>query len=151
MYRREREVEVAAENKRFAVVDGALLSKDGTTLYRSPAGLRAAEWRVPDSVERIAAGAIESDTLETIVAPSVKEVDASAISATNLKTVVFSEKLRRFPVTGIARYTRVALDLVVKIPSDASIFRSEQSSAELRRFKIENVAPTETDADGKAE
>jgi hypothetical protein len=145
----EREVEVAAENKRFSVVDGALLSKDGTTLYRSPAGLRATEWRVPDSVERIARGAIESDTLETIVAPSVKYVDAGAISATNLKTVVFSEKLRRFPVTGITPYTRVALDLVVKIPSDASIFRSEQTSAELRRFKIENVASSETDADGK--
>ena len=145
----EREVEVAVENKRFSVVDGALLSKDGTTLYRSPVGLRATEWRVPDSVERIARGAIETDSLETLVAPSVKYVDESAISAPNLKTIVFSEKLRRFPVTGITPYTRVALDLVVKIPSDASIFRSEQTSAELRRFKIENVASSATDSDGK--
>ncbi|MBP3556738.1 MAG: leucine-rich repeat domain-containing protein [Thermoguttaceae bacterium] len=145
----EREVEVAVENKRFSVVDGALLSKDGTTLYLFPSGLRSTEWRVPDSVERIARGSIVSDSLETLVAPSVKDVDASAISAPNLKTVVFSEKLRRFPVAAITRYTGVALNLVVKIPSDAKIFRSEQTSAELRRFKIENVPSTETDADDK--
>ena len=144
-----RKVEVAPDNERFSVVNEMLLSKDGKTLYRY-FGDDATELRLPASVETIEKNAIFSFTIEVLAAPGVKNVVSDAVKAARLKTDVFSEKLETFSAKGIK--TNEGPNMVVKIPTDAKIFRSDDASAGLRRFKIENVEPTKTndaaDSDG---
>ena len=91
-------VEVAEGNATYRSVDGALLSKDGKTLYRVARKGGATERVIPEGVERIAAGAIGDDRLTTrlTIPASVKRIDARAFGdCDSLKTIEIPASVER--------------------------------------------------------
>ena len=57
------------ENLFFKSVDGVVFSKDGTTLYKYPAGKEGTEYRVPEGVKIIGDSAFAHSTLKEIILP----------------------------------------------------------------------------------
>lgn len=57
------------ENPFFKSVDGVVFSKDGTTLYKYPAGKEGTEYRVPEGVKIIGDSAFAHSTLKEIILP----------------------------------------------------------------------------------
>jgi len=73
-------IEVEAGNKAVKVVDGALLSQDGKTLFRLPPALKLKSYKIPDGVEIIERAALGgNETLESVEIPaSVTTIKANA-------------------------------------------------------------------------
>ena len=61
--------EVPADHPLYKTVDGALLSRDGKTLYAYPNGRTDAHWDVPAGVERIECRAFDNEYLKTLSLP----------------------------------------------------------------------------------
>lgn len=57
------------ENPFFKSVDGVVFSKDGTTLYKYPAGKEGTEYRVPEGVKIIGDSAFAHSSLKEIILP----------------------------------------------------------------------------------
>lgn len=75
------EFEVDPENPRYKSVDGALLSKDGKTLYRYSSARPDASFKIPDGVERVAKRAFVDARLETVEFPaSLKAIEENAFA-----------------------------------------------------------------------
>ncbi len=73
-------IEVEEGNEAVKVVDGALLSKDGKSLFRVPSALKLTSYKIPDGVEIIERAALGGNvTLETVEIPAtVKTIEPNA-------------------------------------------------------------------------
>ena len=83
-------IEIAPESPYFKNVDGAVLSKDGKTLYWVPGRKTLTEYVVPDGVETIVARAFYGrEALTTVRFPkSLKTIEADAFRSCHLLTQV---------------------------------------------------------------
>ncbi|MBR4976766.1 MAG: leucine-rich repeat protein, partial [Thermoguttaceae bacterium] len=64
-------IEIEEGNKAFKIVDGALLSADGKTLYRVDASAKGPTWKIPDGVRVVARSAFRGN--KTFVSLEIPE------------------------------------------------------------------------------
>ncbi|MBR2004481.1 MAG: leucine-rich repeat domain-containing protein, partial [Thermoguttaceae bacterium] len=64
-------VEIEAGNQAFKIVDGAVLSVDGKTLYYRPAKASGTSWKIPESVRVVVRGALANN--ESLVSVEIPE------------------------------------------------------------------------------
>ena len=99
-------IEVSPNHPTLKVVDGVLLDKEGKRLICYPMGREAAEYAVPEGVERIGWGAFSKGTwLKRIVLPdSVKEIDEFALyGILSLERLNLPDSVERIDTRAISR------------------------------------------------
>lgn len=87
----------AGDNPNYTVVDGALLSADGTQLIKYPSARVAAEYEIPDGVVSLCERAFESCSFESVTIPEgVTEITWNAFdTCKNLISVSFPHSLEQ--------------------------------------------------------
>ena len=107
-----RTIRVAADNPRYAMRDGMLVSREGV-LHCYPAGLRAAHFDIPAHVKRIALGAFEGcDILKTVHVPeTVTHIEEHAFGYEPTMTLRVHEGSAAHAWT---KTTEVAVEVLVR-------------------------------------
>ncbi|MBP3529973.1 MAG: leucine-rich repeat domain-containing protein [Thermoguttaceae bacterium] len=121
-------IEVEEGNPSVKVVDGALLSADGTTLWRLPPGLKLKSYKVPDGVQVIERAALGGNaTLEEIELPE------------SLTTIKHNAFYRCSPLKKI-RIPAKVVDFNVAAFTLCDSLESFEVAPENPKFKSENGA-----------
>ena len=121
-------IEVEEGNPSVKVVDGALLSWDGTTLWRLPPGLKLKSYKVPDGVQVIERAALGGNaTLEEIELPE------------SLTTIKHNAFYRCSPLKKI-RIPAKVVDFNVSAFTLCDSLESFEVAPENPKFKSENGA-----------
>ncbi len=89
-------IQVAKQNKKFKVSGGALVSKDGKTLYVVPSGKSREKYHVPGKVTRINRYAFwGTDIRKVVLGNQVTTIGDSAFQYSTVKEVKFGRELKR--------------------------------------------------------
>ncbi|MDE6852267.1 MAG: leucine-rich repeat domain-containing protein [Lachnospiraceae bacterium] len=91
-----RTIRVAKQNKKFKVSGGALVSKDGKTLYLVPSGKSMEKYRISGKVTQIANYAFwGTDIRRVVLGKQVTTIGNAAFKHSTVKEVKFNSKLKR--------------------------------------------------------
>lgn len=111
-------IQVSKQNKKFKVSGGALISKDGKTLYVVPSGKSREKFQVSGKVNKIASYAFwGSDIRKVVLGRNVSTIGDAAFKYSTIKEVKFGNKLTRI---GYCAFDGCGLT-DIKLPKSLSI------------------------------
>ena len=121
-------IEVEEGSKTLKVVDGALLSKDGKSLFRLPAPLKLTSYKIPDGVEIIERAALGGNTtLESVEIPaSVASIETDAFyRCLSLKKISIPAKTENI---GVKAFTKCDALEFFEIDPNNAVYKSENGA-----------------------
>lgn len=105
-------ITVNKKNKKYKVSKGALVSRNGKTLYVFPSGKSLKRYQISDKVTKIAERAFYgTDIQKVIIGNRVQTIGDSAFYCSTLKSIVFGNKVKKIGKETFSECALEQLDL----------------------------------------